>query len=99
MILIMGSHSQGANPEADVTVMRTGKQRTGDGSKDRHGHQQGRLASGLQVCRIEWMVATRVPLTLPVIRDFCCYGYGAQDESVDVCDKMQSVLDDSGVGD
>ena len=36
--LYSNSHSQGVGPKADVAVMRTGKQRTGDGSKDGHGH-------------------------------------------------------------
>ena len=45
------------------------------------------------------MVPTWVPLTLPVSRDFRCYGYIAQVESVDIWDKMQSVLRDSEDGD
>ena len=45
------------------------------------------------------MEAAWVPLTLSLSRDFCCYGYRAQVESVGICDKKQSVLHDSGDGD
>jgi len=46
-----------------------------------------------------WWLHGSVPLTLPVSRDVRCYGYGAQVESVDIWDKMQSVLRDRENGD